>query len=82
MTRRPLTDAQLEARINEIEAHRAGAYMPPLYAGRPPVCLTKRRTIDRPGMHPTSDVRRDKLTEELRAVYGDGVRVEFGVGAA
>ena len=83
MSRRYENDAAVEARINEIEAHRASIDPPTFHSGNAPVCLVKRVPIDADWVrrHRTTAEQQQKITEELRAQYGPGVRVSFGAAS-
>jgi len=80
--RRPLTEPEVEARIAEIEWHRG---LPADFEPLPParVSLTKRVRIDADWCRRNrlSDEQQQRLTDELRAMYGPDVRVGFGVAS-
>ena len=81
MTRHPLTEPEVEARIAEIEWHRGlpADFDPPQHR----VSLTKRVRIDAEWCRRNrlSIEQQQRLTDELRAMYGPDVRVRFGVGS-
>ena len=78
MTRHPLTDPEVEARIAEIEWHRG---LPADFEPLPPapVSLVKRVRIDADwcGRNRLSVEQQQRITDELRAVYGDGVQISL-----
>jgi len=70
-----------QARIDEIEWHRGAPLDPaPL---RHVVSLTKRVRIDADWCrrNRTTPEQQQRITDELRAMYGPDVRVRFGVGS-
>ena len=82
MTRRRYDNpAAVEARIAEIEWHRGlpADFEPPQHR----VSLTKRVRIDAEWCRRNrlSVEQQQRLTDELRAMYGPDVRVRFGVGS-
>jgi len=87
MTRRRYENqAEVDARINEIEWHRGLSLDPPLRTPQTQasVSLVKRVRIDADWCrrNRTTPEQRQKIADELRAMYGPDVRISFGAGAS